>query len=155
MSIKSSQKLVEEANKIIETLSANEVKKLVEKKEITLIDVRDNQPVLLECMTTRWRDHVGPGDDRHIKFRSDKELDDAIKNDDLKKLENLLPKNEVDEIKKQVDLEIKDAIKYSENSKFPDKSEINPNEKAIRIPLNLPNINVEYKTNIRRKSGEI
>tara|TARA_A100001388_G_C28650678_1_gene441781 strand:+ start:34 stop:432 length:399 start_codon:yes stop_codon:yes gene_type:complete len=41
MSIKSSQKLVEEANKIIETLSANEVKKLVEKKEITLIDVRD------------------------------------------------------------------------------------------------------------------
>ena len=75
-------------------------------------------------MTTRWRDHVGPGDDRHIKFRSDKELDDAIKNDDLKKLENLLPKNEVDEIKKQVDLEIKDAIKYSENSKFPDKSEI-------------------------------
>lgn len=89
-----------------------------------LIDVRDNQPVLLECMTTRWRDHVGPGDDRHIKFRSDKELDDAIKNDDLKKLENLLPKNEVDEIKKQVDLEIKDAIKYSENSKFPDKSEI-------------------------------
>ena len=32
---------------------------------------------------------------------------------------------------------------------------MSPNEKAIRIPLNLPNINVEYKTNIRRKSGEI
>ena len=36
MSIKSSQTLVEEANKSIETLTAKEVKKLAEKKEITL-----------------------------------------------------------------------------------------------------------------------
>tara|TARA_B100001121_G_scaffold123763_1_gene108516 strand:+ start:24 stop:422 length:399 start_codon:yes stop_codon:yes gene_type:complete len=41
MTIKSSQTLVEEANKNIETLSPNEVKTLHEKKEITLIDVRD------------------------------------------------------------------------------------------------------------------
>ena len=41
MSIKSSQTLVEEAQKKIQTLSPNEVKKLIEKKEITLIDVRD------------------------------------------------------------------------------------------------------------------
>ena len=41
MNIKSSQKLVEEANKSIETLKAEEVKKLAANKEITLIDVRD------------------------------------------------------------------------------------------------------------------
>ncbi len=41
MTIKSSQTLVEEAQKNIETLSPNEVKTLYEKKEITLIDVRD------------------------------------------------------------------------------------------------------------------
>ena len=41
MSIKSSQQLVQEANQNIETLSADEVKNLVEKNEITLIDVRD------------------------------------------------------------------------------------------------------------------
>ena len=41
MSIKSSQSLVEEAQKKIQTLSPNEVKELIEKKEITLIDVRD------------------------------------------------------------------------------------------------------------------
>ena len=41
MNIKSSQTLVEEAQKKIETLSPNEVKNLAEKKEITLIDVRD------------------------------------------------------------------------------------------------------------------
>jgi rhodanese-related sulfurtransferase len=41
MNIKSSQTLVEEALKSIETLSSSEVKSLYEKKEISLIDVRD------------------------------------------------------------------------------------------------------------------
>jgi rhodanese-related sulfurtransferase len=41
MNIKSSQTLVEEAQKNIETLSPNVAKTLYEKKEITLIDVRD------------------------------------------------------------------------------------------------------------------
>jgi rhodanese-related sulfurtransferase len=48
MSIKSSQKLVEEANEIIETLSPKEIKSLIEKNEITLIDVRDIREL--------WRD---------------------------------------------------------------------------------------------------
>jgi rhodanese-related sulfurtransferase len=41
MTIKSSQTLVEEAQKNIETLSSEEVKTLYKNKEITLIDVRD------------------------------------------------------------------------------------------------------------------
>ena len=41
MSIKSSQKLVQEANENIETLGAEEIKSLVEKNEVSLIDVRD------------------------------------------------------------------------------------------------------------------
>ena len=41
MNIKSSQTLVEEAQKSIETLSVTQVKELVEKHQITLIDVRD------------------------------------------------------------------------------------------------------------------
>ena len=41
MKIKSSQTLDKEAQKSIKTLNSNEVKKLIENKEITLIDVRD------------------------------------------------------------------------------------------------------------------
>ena len=41
MNIKSSQTLVEEATKNIETLSVSEAKDLSNKQEITLIDVRD------------------------------------------------------------------------------------------------------------------
>ena len=48
MNIKSSQQLVEDANKTIETLSPEEVKHLMEKNEITLIDVRDIREL--------WRD---------------------------------------------------------------------------------------------------
>ena len=48
MSIKSSQKLVEEANEIIETLNPSEIKSLIEKNDITLIDVRDIREL--------WRD---------------------------------------------------------------------------------------------------
>ena len=48
MNIKSSQKLVEEANKSIKTIGPKEVKNLVEKNEITLIDVRDIREL--------WRD---------------------------------------------------------------------------------------------------
>ncbi len=48
MSIKSSQTLVEEALKNIETLSSNEAKKLAEKNDITLIDVRDIREIWKE-----------------------------------------------------------------------------------------------------------
>ena len=41
MNIKSSQTLVEEAQKNIKTLSSSEVKSLYDNKEITLIDIRD------------------------------------------------------------------------------------------------------------------
>ena len=41
MNIKSSQVLVEEAKKTIETLNSEEVKKLAENNEITLVDIRD------------------------------------------------------------------------------------------------------------------
>ncbi len=48
MNIKSSQKLVDEALKSIETLNSTEVKKLAESDEITLIDVRDIREIWKE-----------------------------------------------------------------------------------------------------------
>ena len=48
MNIKSSKQLVEEANKSIKSLSPSEIKDLLQKKEITLIDIRDIREL--------WRD---------------------------------------------------------------------------------------------------
>ena len=60
MSIKSSQKLVQEANENIETLSAEEIKSLVEKNEVTLIDVRDIRELWKEG-TIKGSKHIPRG----------------------------------------------------------------------------------------------
>ncbi len=60
MSIKSSQSLVKEAQKSIETLDPKEVKKLHEKNEITLIDVRDIRELWKEGTIDRSK-HIPRG----------------------------------------------------------------------------------------------
>ena len=60
MSIKSSQTLVKEAQKNIETLDPNEVKKLHENNEITLIDVRDIRELWKEGTIERSK-HIPRG----------------------------------------------------------------------------------------------
>ena len=60
MSIKSSNQLVKEANETIETLSAEEVKSLVEKNEVTLIDVRDIRELWKEG-TIKGSKHIPRG----------------------------------------------------------------------------------------------
>ena len=60
MSIKSSQKLVQEANETIETLSAEQIKSLVEKNEVALIDVRDIRELWKEG-TIKGSKHIPRG----------------------------------------------------------------------------------------------
>ena len=60
MSIKSSQTLVQEAQKNIETLTSNEVKKLHDSNEITLIDVRDIRELWKEGTIERSK-HIPRG----------------------------------------------------------------------------------------------
>ena len=84
MNIKSSQTLVEEAQKNIETLSPNEVKSLSEKKEITLIDVRDIRELWKEG-TVENSKHIPRG---MLKFWLDPESSyyKANKIKDIKKM---------------------------------------------------------------------
>ena len=60
MSIKSSKSLVEEAQKNIETLTPNQVKKLHDNNEITLIDVRDIRELWKEGTVERSK-HIPRG----------------------------------------------------------------------------------------------
>ena len=84
-------------------------------------------PQLLECMTLRWKDHVGVGDARDLNYRDEYEIDEAIKNDDLLDLEKKLPVKIVDSIKSKVNREIDNAVKFAEDSNFPSKKEIYDN----------------------------
>jgi|TARA_B100000900_G_C20054257_1_gene503190 rhodanese-related sulfurtransferase len=84
MNIKSSQKLVDEALKSIETLNSAEVKKLVENNEITLIDVRDIREIWKEG-TIENSKHIPRG---MLEFWLDPEstYHQANKINDLKKM---------------------------------------------------------------------
>ena len=87
---------------------------------------KKSQPFLLECMTTRWRDHVGITIPELSKSEFE-EIENAKKNDDLKELEKQLPEDDVLIINKKVTIEIEKAINFAESSNFPEESELYDN----------------------------
>ncbi len=84
-------------------------------------------PHFIECMTYRWRDHVGPDEDRKWKYRPDEELDSWIRRDELERLGQMLDLNERRKIEAAADVEIAEAFAYAEASAFPGPEELATN----------------------------
>ena len=87
---------------------------------------KKSQPFLLECMTTRWRDHVGITIPELSKAEFE-EIENAKNNDDLEELEKQLSEDDVLIINKKVTTEIENAINFAESSNFPEESELYDN----------------------------
>ena len=87
---------------------------------------KKSQPFLLECMTTRWRDHVGITIPELSKAEFE-EIENAKNNDDLEGLEKQLSEDDVLIINKRVTTEIENAINFAELSNFPEGSELYDN----------------------------
>jgi len=81
-------------------------------------------PRFIEAMTYRWRDHVGPGEDRVHKYRPDKELDDWIAGDEMKRLGDQIPAAARDTIDREVEAELQASIDFAEQSPYPEDREI-------------------------------
>ena len=88
---------------------------------------KKSEPHLIECITTRWKDHVGIGDASDLHYRDMKDIDLAIENDDLINLEKKLSSSVIQKIKLQVDKEIDNAVNFAEASNFPNKDELYDN----------------------------
>jgi TPP-dependent pyruvate/acetoin dehydrogenase alpha subunit len=87
--------------------------------------IRSGQgPQFIEAHTYRWRDHVGPGEDRVYKYRPDAELDGWIARDQLKILAAQVADAERAQIESAVEAEIAEAITFAENSAFPADDEL-------------------------------
>lgn len=78
-------------------------------------------------MTYRWRDHVGPEEDRRWKYRSDAELDEWIKRDEVARIGGMLGSDARRAIERAVDGEIAEAFAFAEKSAFPDPAELGTN----------------------------
>ena len=94
-------------------------------------DARNGKgPALIECITYRWRGHVGPNYDLEKGLRSKEELDYWMKRDPIKALEQLLLKGEaVSESEKikiddGVEREVEDALVFAKESPYPDENKL-------------------------------
>jgi len=108
-----------------ELVEDHEPMKLHERAGAAVAAVRSGAgPRFLECMTYRWRDHVGPGEDRIHRYRPDEELDAKIEGDNLKIVGDLLPAEQRKAIEAAQEKRVADAIAFAEASTFPEDQEV-------------------------------
>jgi TPP-dependent pyruvate/acetoin dehydrogenase alpha subunit len=80
-------------------------------------------PFFFECLTYRWKEHVGPGEDFHFGHRSREEAEPWLANDQVRHLESLVG-SQAPRIQSEVDAEIRDAFEAAERSPFPVRDEL-------------------------------
>ncbi len=109
-----------------ERIENNDLFKIYEKVVEAAKAIRQNGsgPFFFECMTYRLKEHVGPNEDFHLGYRTKAETDVWVKNDQIKKLANLIDKRERQKIEEEVEREIKEAFEFAESSPFPDNAQL-------------------------------
>jgi TPP-dependent pyruvate/acetoin dehydrogenase alpha subunit len=107
------------------TIEGNDVLAIREAAEGAVAALRagDARPWFLECMTYRWKEHVGPGEDFGI-YRPRSEAEPWIENDQVRLVGDHLPWSTRQRIETEVDVAIREAFEFAEQSPFPDAGEL-------------------------------
>lgn len=84
----------------------------------------ENGPFFFECMTYRWKEHVGPNDDYHLGYRTREEAAPWIESDQVTRLAALVEASERERIEREVEAEIEEAFAFAERSPFPRPEEL-------------------------------
>lgn len=81
-------------------------------------------PRFYECLTYRWKEHVGPSDDFHAGYRSRAEAEPWFQKDQVKVLASQLDPAVRGQIEAEVEAEIREAIRFAEEGPFPEAREL-------------------------------
>ena len=81
-------------------------------------------PEFFEVMTMRWLEHVGPGDDLHLNYRTKAELDAWKAKDQIKRIGAMLDAPDRAQIEQQVEEEAAAAFAFAEASAYPADHEL-------------------------------
>ena len=81
-------------------------------------------PYFFECLTYRWREHVGPNEDFHLGYRDREEAEPWFRNDQVHRIGRLLDDAPRELIEREAEQEISEAFAFAEASPFPDGSEL-------------------------------
>lgn len=93
-------------------------------KAVEAIRELKSGPHFLECMTYRWKEHVGPGEDWHLGYRSKEEAKAWKEKDQVARLAGLLSDVTRKRVEKQLAAELKKAFEFADNSEFPSDKEL-------------------------------
>lgn len=108
-----------------ERIEANDVLAIAECATAAVAEIRrGGGPRFLECMTYRWKEHVGPGEDWHLGYRSREEAEPWIRNDQVKRVGALLEPMLRQRIESEVEAELREAMTFAEQSPVPDDQEL-------------------------------
>lgn len=109
-----------------ERIEGNDVLRIRERvgRAVSALRAGRPGPSFFECMTYRWKEHVGPGEDFGPGFRPRKELAPWVRNDPLRRVGGLIPAAARAAIEREVEAEIRDAFAFAERSPFPDAQEL-------------------------------
>lgn len=112
-----------------ERIADNDVLTIYEKMNMAVSSLRKGEPgpYFFECMTYRWKEHVGPNEDYHLGYRTKDEAEPWIKNDQVPRLGAMISPESKAQIEAEVEAEIKAAFEFAENSPFPEPSELYAN----------------------------
>lgn len=109
-----------------ERIEDNDVLRIYERVKAAVEDIREGRsgPWFFECMTYRWKEHVGPNDDFDKGYRSRSEAEPWFERDQVKRLAGLLDPQVRQRIEGDVEDEIRGAFEFAEQSPFPDDEEL-------------------------------
>lgn len=108
-----------------EQLDGSDVPTLFARTQAALSAMRAGEgPRFFECMTYRFREHVGPNEDFHAGYRSREEAEHWFSRDPLRLLAAELDPVRRACIEEEVAAEIADAFAFAEESPFPDADQL-------------------------------
>lgn len=109
-----------------ERIEGNDVLQIYQGVSAATQAIRSKQsgPFFFECMTYRWREHVGPNEDYQLGYRDRSEAEPWIQNDQVKRLAMLVPAPEREQIEIEIEAEIREAFAFAETSPFPEVQEL-------------------------------
>ncbi len=108
-----------------ERLDGNDLATLIDRAEKAVAAIRDGGgPAFFEVMTYRWREHVGPGEDFHLGYRTQAEAEPWRSGDALPRMAEKVDPEERRRVEQEVEEEIAEAFAFAESSPFPAAGEL-------------------------------
>jgi TPP-dependent pyruvate/acetoin dehydrogenase alpha subunit len=110
----------------VERIDDNDILKIHQQAKAAVSELRGRHvgPFFLECLTYRWKEHVGPNDDFHLGYRSYEEARPWVERDQVARLAALITPESRRRIEAAVEEEIRQAMAFAEHEPFPDAREL-------------------------------